>query len=259
MLLDTLTLPSLESLDTRVRQGALERYVVTLPAVRALARRPWRLRRPVTVLVGDNGAGKSTLVEAIALALEFDGLGGPRFGFNGEARRQRTGTESQLSRYLSARGAGAMHFGGFYLRSETQLNLVLGADTPAGRSGRLSAQHQLSARSHGEVIFDLIDAYMRGPGLYIFDEPESGLSVIRQMALLAEIHHVAEAGGQVIVATHSPILPAIPGADIVAATDAGLMPVDFDEVESVRATREFFEGPHEIAQYLIADPDAGGR
>lgn len=254
MLLDKLDLPGLESLDAAVAHGELEDYVVKLPAVRALARRPFAFRKPVTVIVGDNGAGKSTLVEAMALALEFDAFGGPRFGFDGESRRARTGTESALGRMMRVWGPRPMNFGGFYLRSETQQMLVEAADTPVARSGRLSVKHALTARSHGESIFDLIEAYMRGPGLYLLDEPEAGLSVIRQMALLAEIYQVGQAGGQVILATHSSILPAIPGADIIEVTDAGLIHVDFDEVESVRATREFFEEPHEIAQYLISDP-----
>lgn len=251
MFVESIALPQLQELV----RSRLESYVIELPAVRALTRGPFAFRRPVAVIVGDNGAGKSTLMEALALALEFDAIGGPRFGFDGMSRRARTGSESSLANYLLVERQQPDLFGGFFLRAETQMNLVDFADSPVARGGRLGAQHSLTSRSHGESIFDLIDAYMTGPGLYLLDEPEAGLSVVRQMALLAEIHRLADSGGQVIVATHSPILAAIPGADLVEVTDAGLVRIDFDEVEAVRATREFFEDPAGIAQYLIADPE----
>ncbi|GAB3946512.1 AAA family ATPase [Corynebacterium tapiri] len=225
-----------------------------MPVVRALTRAPLEFQAPVTVITGDNGSGKSTLMEAIALALEFDAWGGPRHGFDLEGKRRRTGTESRLDRVLRVETEEPAIFGGFYLRSETQLSLMEVADSMIGRAGRLRMEQseRLAGRSHGEGVFDILGEYMRGRGVYLLDEPESGLSVVRQMALLAEIALAAQHGGQFIVATHSPVLPAIPGADIVEIGDHGIDHVDFDSVESVHATREFLADPHGVARYLVS-------
>lgn len=254
MIVSSLYLPPVADLSAAVERGELERYVAALPAVRNLAvRGGLHFRAPVTFITGDNGSGKSTLVEALALRLGFDAVGGPRHGFDGKSRRARTGTESALSRLLHVSVAGPDLAGGFYLRAETQLQVVFGADSPAARGARLGLSHQLHQRSHGESVFDLLGEYVRGDGIYLFDEPESGLSVIRQMALLAEIHAAAQLGAQFIIATHSAILPAVPGAEILEVNDAGIMPVDFDDLESVRATREFFADPHGTAAYLVGE------
>ena len=109
----------------------------------------------------------------------------------------------------------------------------------------------MQQRSHGESILDLVAEHVHGEGIYLLDEPEAGLSVIRQMALLAEIHHAAGRGAQFVIATHSPILPAVPGAQIVEINEAGLTPASFEDLESVAATREFLADPAGTARYLV--------
>lgn len=254
MIVSSLSLASLEDLADAANRGKLEPYVVELPAVRNLAvRGRLELTAPVTFITGDNGSGKSTLLEALALRLGFDAFGGPRHGFSGLNLRARTGTESSLSSYLHVRIPGADLAGGFYLRAETQMSVVAGADAAVARASREGLKHSVSARSHGESVFDLLGEYVGGPGIYLLDEPEAGLSVIRQMALLAEIHAAAERGGQFIIATHSAILPAVPGADIIEVNEAGIMRVQFEEIESVHATREFFDDPTGTARFLIGE------
>lgn len=254
MIVRSLSLPTLDTLIDAAHLGELDSYLVELPAVRNLARRgQLELTAPVTFLTGDNGSGKSTLLEALALQLRFDAVGGPRFGYDGRSLRQRTGTESSLYRYLHAEVPAPDLAGGFYLRAETQMSAISAADSPMARGSRLGLHHRLQQRSHGESVFDLLGEYLEGEGIYLLDEPEAGLSTVRQMALLAEIHAAAERGGQFLIATHSAILPAVPGADIIEVNDAGIMRTSFDEIESVRATREFFADPHGTAQYLVGE------
>lgn len=234
-------------------EDVLEPYLLHLPAVRHLARlNALELRAPVTFLVGDNGAGKSTLVEALALALGFDATGGPLGGFDPTRKPRRTGTESALHRQLVVRTAAPI-LRGFYLRSETHFDLVRDADDATAKAGRntLDPRSRLQQRSHGESILDLVAEHVHGEGIYLLDEPEAGLSVIRQMALLAEIHHAAGRGAQFVIATHSPILPAVPGAQIVEINEAGLTPASFEDLESVAATREFLADPAGTARYLV--------
>ncbi|WP_246817668.1 AAA family ATPase [Corynebacterium sp. HMSC06D04] len=127
------------------------------------------------------------------------------------------------------------------------------ANSPDERAGRntLPREVDLEHRSHGESVFDVLGEHIDGRGLYILDEPEAGLSVVRQMALVAEIHQAAERGAQFLIATHSPILLAVPGADIVELGDAGFERISFDAAEPVAATREFLEAPEETIKFLI--------
>lgn len=232
--------------SVRVRQPDwLADYARELPAIRnLLIRGQLDFRAPVTFLTGDNGAGKSTLLECIAATLAFPENGGPRFGFDGEKLPG------------GAFGARADQVaGGFYLSAEWHSKLVADADSPLARGARLGLQNAVTERSHGEAVFDLLGEYIDGPGIYILDEPEAGLSVIRQMALLAEIHAAAQRGAQFLIATHSAILPALPGAEIIEINEAGIMPTRFDDLESVRATREFFGNPADIAEYLVGEPE----
>ena len=92
-----------------------------------------------------------------------------------------------------------------------------------------------------------------GAGLFLLDEPESGLSLIRQMTLLAELHQIAEAGAQLIIATHSPVLLALPGARILEFTaDGGILEnIGVEETTAYRALRDFLADPHGIADYMV--------
>ncbi|WP_257203385.1 AAA family ATPase [Corynebacterium cystitidis] len=90
-------------------------------------------------------------------------------------------------------------------------------------------------------------------GLVLLDEPEDGLSVFRQLELLGLLWHVVRRGGQVVMATHSPVLMSIPGATLLEVGAHGIVPVDFDEVEAVRAWQEFIADPRGTTRYLLED------
>jgi predicted ATPase len=88
-------------------------------------------------------------------------------------------------------------------------------------------------------------------GLYLLDEPEAALSPQSQLALIAMIADMVRQGGQFIVATHSPILLAYPGARIVSFDQAPVGEVAFEELEHVRLTREFLEDPQRYLRHLV--------
>ena len=54
---------------------------------------------------------------------------------------------------------------------------------------------------------------------------------------------VARRQCQVIMATHSPLLMAYPGAQLLLLTKYGLDPVSLDQTEHFRLTREFCMDP----------------
>ena len=76
-------------------------------------------------------------------------------------------------------------------------------------------------------------------GLYLLDEPEAPLSPIRQLAFLKLLMQMVEEGGQFIVATHSPIIMAYPGATIYSFDGGEIQPADYEQLEHVRLTRSF--------------------
>lgn len=100
---------------------------------------------------------------------------------------------------------------------------------------------------------DLIKSRFEGPGLFVLDEPESALSFIGQLQLLRIMHDGVQSGAQFVLATHSPILMAFPGAAIYALTDAGITRTRYDDLEVVQLWRGFLDEPDSFLHHLFAD------
>jgi predicted ATPase len=82
------------------------------------------------------------------------------------------------------------------------------------------------------------------------DEPETPLSPISQLALLKQIADAVEADGQFIIATHSPILMAAPGATLLSFDSAPPQPIAYDDVPHVSLTRAFLTDPQTFLHRL---------
>ena len=89
-------------------------------------------------------------------------------------------------------------------------------------------------------------------GLYFLDEPETPLSPTRVLALLALLAERVTQGCQFVIATHSPMLLALPGAAILLAEDGRLRPAAWDELEHVRVTRAFLNDPAAVLSKLLS-------
>ena len=232
-----------------------ERYPFNLPIVRAVrAAGGFDLGPGVTAIVGENGSGKSTLVEAMAVALGLNPEGGSR-----SLRFSTRATESGLGEYARAVRAPGRERRSFFLRAESFYNVATQIDQVDGGSSELLAAYggrSLHARSHGESFIDLLRHRFGPSGLYLLDEPEAALSVQGCMAALALIDQYVKAGAQFIIATHSPILLAAPGATIVQIEDDGTFgAVDYDSCRTVSATRGFLDSPQRALRYLLGDDD----
>lgn len=233
-----------------------------------------RLEMAVTFLVGENGCGKSTLLEIVAAALRLPSLtqrsiethplmevareaaagfrfvrrGGRRGGFYFRADDV-TGFLQAVRRNAEEHGELARHF-------EETLPEGWGRDRAAGLAraqGRAFAERYGEdpfARSHGELFLDLFRARLTGPGLYLLDEPEVPLSPTNQLALLAMIRDAAADGSQFLIATHSPILMALPGAVILDMDVSPPTAVPWEEVEHVAITRAFLSHPESFLRRL---------
>ena len=227
-----------------------DRWPGDIPAVAQLLAQRWELG-PVTVLVGENGSGKSTLVEAIAQAYGLSGEGGST-----GARVRTRPSESGLNRALQLnRGIGAARWG-FFLRAETMHGYYTYREQhPAGtwsEGGERIVREHLHEMSHGESFLDVLANQFADPGFYVLDEPESALSFTGCLALVRLLNEIAGDGRrQALVATHSPIIAAAPGARILEVDEWGLRECVWDELELVRNWRGFLENPALFLRYVI--------
>lgn len=249
-------------------------FPFSVPAIAQL--RELRFETPVTLLVGENGSGKSTLLEAIAIAARLATAGST------EAAEDSTllGVRA-LADALRLSWTRRAHRG-FYLRAEdffgyarriaaTRADLEAGlaqidadyADRPGlardlartpylHELGELSRRYGegLDAQSHGESFLRFFEARLVPGGLYLLDEPEAPLSPARQLAFLALVREMEGADCQLVIATHSPILLAYPGATILSFDEPPIRPVHWDDLEHVRLVRDFLNAPEAFLRHL---------
>lgn len=209
-----------------------------------------RFVSPVTFLVGENGSGKSTLLEALAWSAGFSGEGGNRSN-----RYSDDDDGGTLGRALALSWRQKVA-GGFFLRAETFFNFATYLES-VGSTFRAYGGRSLHDQSHGEAFLSLF-SHRFEDGLYILDEPEAALSPQRQLAFLRILHQLTSRRvAQFIIATHSPILLAFPGATVLSLDGGAITEVDYWDTEHYRTTRDFLEAPERFFRYLFSDPDDG--
>ena len=87
----------------------------------------------------------------------------------------------------------------------------------------------------------------------MLDEPEAALSVSGALALVAIVVRAAAAGAQFVIATHSPILLATPGARIYELDERGIAPCGYDDLDTVRLMRGFLDAPERYLRAALED------
>jgi len=173
-------------------------WPIDLPAIRDVVERGLQFAGPVTFIVGANGSGKSTLIEAMAEAYGTDvrgGHAGRRYA--SPLEKGPLGSALRLDLTPSARGQTGRRGKGFFLRAESALGVF------EFMSGLPGYGDDLDRVSHGESFLQLFDGRCVSPGLYLLDEPESGLAFEALLQLLIVMHRVSTIGGQIVCATHS--------------------------------------------------------
>lgn len=232
--------------EARWREG----FPFDVPAIAAIEEID--LGTPVTLLAGDNGSGKSTVVELLAEAMGFAPQGGEleRLGELPAVPRAVLGEALQPKLTRSKPQAG------YFLRAESFFNVAQFVDRGGEFSPDLSIYGDvpLHEQSHGESFLALAANRFGGRGLYLLDEPEAALSVTGALALLAIVARAAREGSQFVIATHSPILLACPGARVYELLAAGVAETAFDDLEAVRFTRGFLEAPDRYLRAALGDP-----
>jgi len=229
-------------------------YPFRIPAVRELY--GLAFHPDVTFIVGENGSGKSTLLEGIAAAWGFNPEGGS-VNFRFSTRASHSALHDHLRLVKSIRRPRD----GFFLRAESFFNVAtdiermdadpaFGAPVIDSYGGR-----SLHEQSHGESFLALLLNRFGGQGLYILDEPEAALSPTRQLAVLRRMRQLVLEDSQFIVATHSPILMAYPGAKIYLLDGTGYTEVRYEDTEHYAVTRDFLNNPERMLDRLFEDDD----
>jgi predicted ATPase len=228
---------------------------------------------PVTFLVGENGSGKSTLLEAIAAGIPSVVVGGEDVRSDKSLAHARS-----LGAQLTFTWTKRTHRG-FFLRAEDFFNFTRRINQTAAELEEMAGEfekelsgygldlaqgvvrgqrHALArrygddadARSHGESFLALFASRFVPGGLYLLDEPEAPLSPQRQLALLAMLKDMTSRESQFVIATHSPIVMAFPGAAILSFDRLPVREVPYDKVEHVSLTRDFLNRPEAFLKHL---------
>jgi len=263
----------LRSIDLRSTSNQ-NTFPFNLPIVKSWA--PLAFHSPVTFFVGENGSGKSTLMEAIACAIGSITVGSESVKTDPTLKEIR-----QLGKSMKLVWNQCTHRG-FFLRAEdffgyvkqlaktrseleNDLNRV--DQEYANRSKFTQGQARMSyarelhaienrygegldAHSHGESYLELFQARFVPGGLYLLDEPEAALSPLRQLGFLSLLKEMVKREAQFIIATHSPILMAYPGAEILSFDHSPLKNVKWDSLEHVILTRDILNSPDQYLRHI---------
>lgn len=239
-------LKSLTLLRERIKNW--EAYPFCIPAVRNLSTLDISSR--VTFLVGENGTGKSTLLEAIAAHYGFGREGGNR-NFRGSTTDSNFSVDPLLKALRLSFDIRTGH--GFFFRAETFFNAATFIDA-SGLQEHYGGR-SLHSRSHGETSLTLFETKFQNDGLFLMDEPEAALSPQRQLSLLVLIHDSLRRRkkSQFIVATHSPILTALPGAEILSFDGGRIHPIDYEQIPAVQISKRFLTDRPAFLTRLLED------
>jgi len=256
--------------------GLLNEYPFSLPVIQSLHTKSLEFDSPVAIFVGENGTGKSTLLEGLAVACESVAVGGHdvhsdptlygarrlsekmRLVWNIRTRKgffMRTEDFFNFSRRLAEieddmKDAIKQVDAEYTERSDYAKALAKGSFHDSISAIERKYHGGLEERSHGESLLTLFQARFVQGGLYLLDEPESALSPISQLALLSMVKEMAAKDCQFIIATHSPIIMAVPGASILSFDSIPICKKDYDDLDHVRLFRDFMQDPDRFLRHL---------
>ena len=251
-----------------------DRYPFNIPALVNLHQ--LEFSSPITIFVGENGSGKSTLLESIARAARLVSVGSEELD-----RDSSLDAVKPLADGLKLIWNKRTHRG-FFLRAEdffgfvkrlhsiqaemqTELKRIdqdyqdrseyarMLAKTPAISSLKAVESRygaDLNAQSHGESFLTLFQSRFVPGGLYLLDEPEAALSPLSQLGLILMIKEMVQQDAQIIVATHSPILMAMPEAVLYDFDQNPPVVRSYDELEHVQLYRSFLNDPDDYLNRL---------
>ena len=257
------------------KSGGGAGFPFDVPVIRALTELTFDA--PVTFFVGENGSGKSTLLEAIALAASLPTVGSADSVRDGTLAKQRAFAKTLKLTWNARTRRGfflrAEDFFGFTKRlaqerSELTARLAdlddeykdrsayakgLAAGPAVASLADMERRYgvDLDANSHGQSFLKLFQSRFVPGGLYLLDEPEAPLSPQSQLALITMMAEMVAQDAQFIVATHSPIVLAFPGARIYSFDGGETKVVEYGALDHVTITRDFLNAPERFLRHML--------
>jgi predicted ATPase len=220
-------------------------WPASVPAMAQLLREGLELPAGLTVLVGENGSGKSTVVETLAEAYGLNPQGGSAQAQLFSVRPSEPGKGSELTVVRGVKPRWA-----YFLRADTMSQLYTYLEQNPNPRARPERLHELS---HGESFLEILRTRVNQTGFYLMDEPDAPLSFTASLGLAALLHDLAAAGGQAVVATHSPVVAAIPGANLLELGPWGIRAASWEDLSLVVAWRGFLRDPQAYFRHLLSD------
>jgi predicted ATPase len=233
-------------------------------------------KSPVTFLVGENGSGKSTFMEALAIASEAIAAGSHEVLEDSSLEHIHPLAEDMQLEWKARPVRGlyvrAEDFFGYtkrlkQIRAELEAESRVVADELDEHSvmAKLLSQSpfqrelqdlkdrygdDLDSHSHGESFMKFFENRLKPNYLHLLDEPEAPFSPSLQFTLMTYISQLVSDGAQFIIATHSPLLLAFPGAMILSMDSSPLCESKYDELEHISFFRSFLKNPDSYLRYL---------
>lgn len=231
------------------------------------------LSNAINFIIGDNGTGKSTLLETIAFRLQLPHMDGSVY------TKRSFEAAIKLSPYLELEFLIDRPIG-FFFRAEDfgdymnsvnrrdaqlhgQLNELEGVvpshiiqqmkDNANYQLYHMRKEYgqELNTFSHGEAYLKIMKEKIQRRGIFLLDEPEAALSPSKQLSLIYYIkEHLKQNNSQFIIATHSPILMAMPGSTLYEITENSMKETPLDEIEHYTITKGFLNNPDNFLRHL---------
>ena len=201
------------------------------------------LNAPVTFFVGENGSGKSTLLEAITRKCGiyiWQGMQRPRFNASPYEKDLYKTIEVEWTNGQKVPGSffGSQIFNNFAQILDEWLTMDPGLLKYFGGKS-------LMTQSHGQSLMAFFKSRLKIKGLYLLDEPETALSPKTQLALLSLLNELSRTGiAQFIIATHSPILLACPGARILTFDEISVKSIAYEKTAHYQIYKSFMADPN---------------
>lgn len=228
---------------------------------------------PVTIFVGENGCGKSSLLKLIQSQLSLVKIKLPEDNENLPIGPSSVKLYPRLGKLK-----------GFFFESIAFINYVayvqrekanaqneieridkeykhksayskMMAKTPFKRTMyELDNMYtrDFTKSSHGEAYLDFFASRIKDNQIYLLDEPETPLSIQNQLTLMVMIMEATKRGCQFIIATHSPILVAIPDALIYEIEENSFRKTDFENIKSIQLLKQFLNNKEQFLHHFTS-------
>jgi predicted ATPase len=203
-------------------------------------------KTPITFFMGENGTGKSTLLKALAHR-----CGIHIWESESKLRCLPNPHENNLYKAVSVEWADGPVPGSYFgsqIFSHFAKNLEEWAVNDAEMLKYFGGK-SLITQSHGQSLMSYFSSRYRIKGLYLLDEPETALSPSSLIELLNLLIRTARSGhAQFIIATHSPLLLACPGALIYSFDSPVIEPVQYEDTAYYHLYKNFMNHPEKFIQ-----------